>query len=195
MANINNVVLSGSIAMDPDLRWIADDGEAGITRLGLIVKKSRKLPEGTTNEDGGEWEETSSIFDVEVYGAFALTIARKLQKFDDVTVSGELQKDEWEDKDGGGKRSRIKVVARVIDSPGLFRPKNEDRNLEVGQQQAMKTEQPAAALAETAQVVEKPVEAASSKLGGAEGDHRRRHPILRWQPKTTTTRPARCWKP
>jgi single-strand DNA-binding protein len=142
MANINTTVLSGSIAMDPDLRWIADDGETGITRLGLIVKKSRKLD--TPAEDGSEWEETSSIFDVEVYGAFALTVARKLQKFDDVAVSGELVKDEWEDKDSGGKRSRIKITARVLDSPGLFRPKAEDRNLEVGQQQTI-AQPPAAA--------------------------------------------------
>jgi single-strand DNA-binding protein len=142
MANVNNTVLSGSIAMDPDLRWIAEDGESGITRLGLIVKKNRKLD--TPGEDGSEWEETSSIFDVEVYGAFALTIARKLKKFDDVTVSGELVKDEWEDKDSGQKRSRIKITARVIDSPGLFRPKAEDRNLEVGQQQQMGQGQPAA---------------------------------------------------
>jgi single-strand DNA-binding protein len=140
MANINTTVLSGSIAMDPDLRWIADDGETGITRLGLIVKKSRKLD--TPNEDGSEWEETSSIFDVEVYGAFALTVARKLQKFDDVTVSGELVKDEWEDKDSGGKRSRIKITARVLDSPGLFRPKAEDRNLAVGQQQVIVQQEP-----------------------------------------------------
>jgi single-strand DNA-binding protein len=133
MANVNSTVLSGSIAADPDLRWISDDGETGITRLGLIVKKSRKLPEPL--EDGTEWGETSSIFDVEVYGGFALTIARKLQKFDDVTVSGELVKDEWEDKDSGGKRSRIKITARVIDSPGLFRPKSEDRELVAGQQQ------------------------------------------------------------
>ena len=163
MANINNVVLSGSIAMDPDLRWISDDSEAGITRLGLIVKKSRKVENPAEGES--EWEETSSIFDVEVYGAFALTIARKLQKFDDVTVSGELQKDEWEDKDGGGKRSRIKVVARVIDSPGLFRPKNEDRNLEVGQQMAVSTQPATASTAQTQtlQPVEKPVEAVQTQ--------------------------------
>lgn len=139
MANINNTVLSGSIAMDPDLRWIADDGETGITRLGLIVKKSRKVENPAEGES--EWEETSSIFDVEVYGAFALTVARKLQKFDDVMVSGELVKDEWEDKESGGKRSRIKITARVIDSPGLFRPKSEDRELEVGQQQTIVQEQ------------------------------------------------------
>jgi single stranded DNA-binding protein len=150
MANINNTVLSGSIAMDPDLRWIAEDGETGITRLGLIVKKSRKLPEPL--EDGTEWEETSSIFDVDVYGAFALTIARKLQKFDDVTVSGELVKEEWEDKDGG-KRSRIKISAKAIDSPGLFRKKAEDRDLRTltpatqtnGRQQQQTIQQPPAA--------------------------------------------------
>jgi single-strand DNA-binding protein len=149
MANVNTTVLSGSIAADPDLRWISEDGETGITRLGLIVKKSRKLPEPL--DDGTEWEETSSIFDVEVYGGFALTIARKLQKFDDVTVSGELVKDEWEDKDSGGKRSRIKITARVIDSPGLFRPKSEDRELVAGQQQQIAQESVQATTSNTTQ--------------------------------------------
>jgi len=141
MANINNVVLSGSIAMDPDLRWLSEDGESGITRLGVIVRRSRKLE--TPAEDGSEWEETTSIFDVEVYGAFALTVARKLKKFDDVTVSGELVKDEWEDQTSGGKRSRIKITARVIDSAGLFRPKAEDRELEVNAQTQKQVPAPA----------------------------------------------------
>ena len=164
MANVNTTVLSGSIAMDPDLRWLADDQESGITRLGLIVRKSRKLPEPAEDGRGGttEWEEISSIFDVEVYGAFALTIARKLQKFDEVTVSGELVKDEWEDKNDGGKRSRIKVVARVIDSPGLFRPKAEDRALAVstGGQQAQVPAQKQAAQKTPEQKVAEQVAAA-----------------------------------
>lgn len=117
MSNVNVVTLSGSLAADPEVRWTSQDGESAIVRLGIISKFSKK-------DESGEYVEASTIFDVEVFGKYALTVARKLRKFDNVTVAGRLQKDEWE-KDGE-KRSKIKVVAQTIDSEGLFRPKSED---------------------------------------------------------------------
>lgn len=118
-SNVNVVVLSGSLAAEPEVKWTNDDGDS-IVRLGVIVRKSKK------NADG-EYEDVSSIFDVEVFGKFATLTARKLKKFDAVTVSGELVKDEWEAEDGS-KRSRVKVVARNIDSEGYFRSKDEDND-------------------------------------------------------------------
>lgn len=116
-SNVNIVVISGSLAADPEVRWTAADGESAIVRLGVIVRKSKKNSEG-------EYEDVSSIFDAEVGSKFALLCARKLKKFDNVTVSGELVKDEWE-KDGE-KRSKIKVRAFNVDSEGFFRPQSED---------------------------------------------------------------------
>lgn len=112
MSSINTVTLSGSLAADPEVRWTSDDGESSIVRLGVIVKSSRK-------DDNGDWQEQSSIIDVECFGRFGTLIARKLVKFDKVAVSGFLRKDEWE-KDGE-KRSKIVVQARDLDSEGLYR--------------------------------------------------------------------------
>lgn len=120
-SNVNSVTLSGSLAADPEVKWTNDEGDS-IVRLGVIVRKSKK------NSDG-EYEDVGSIFDVEVFGKFATLIARKLKKFDAVTVLGELVKDEWETAEGL-KRSNVKVKAFNIDSQGLYRSKDEDNAVE-----------------------------------------------------------------
>lgn len=116
MGNVNRTVISGALAADPEVKWTSEDGESSIVRLGVIVRSTKKVD--------GEYVEAKSIFDVEVFGKFANLVARKLKKFDDVVVDGELKKDEWEAE--GGKRSRIVIVARDIDSQGFFRSKDED---------------------------------------------------------------------
>lgn len=118
MSNINTVAISGFLAADPEVRWTSDDGESAIVRLGVVVKKSRK-------DESGEWVETSAIFDVEVFGKFALLVQRKLRKLDNVAVQGKLDRDDWE-TDSGEKRSKVKIVAVAIDSEGFFRSKDEE---------------------------------------------------------------------
>jgi single-strand DNA-binding protein len=121
MSNINTVSISGFLAGDPEVRWTSEDGDSSIVRLGVVNKRSVK------NADG-EYEDVSSIYDVEVFGKFANLVARKLKKLDNVAVAGRLERDEWEQD--GQKRSKVKVVAQNIDSEGFFRSKDEDNAVE-----------------------------------------------------------------
>jgi single stranded DNA-binding protein len=119
MSNINTVAISGFLAGEPEIRWTSEDGESSIVRLGVVNRRTRK-------DANGDYVESSSIYDVEVFGKFANLVARKLKKLDNVSVVGRLEKDEWE-KDGV-KQSKVKVVAIDIDSEGFFRSKDEDND-------------------------------------------------------------------
>lgn len=137
MSNINTVALSGFLASDPETRWTSDDGEKSIVRLGVVVKKSKR-------EEDGSYTETSSIFDVEVFGKYATLTAKKLRKLDNVAVQGKLEKDEWE-TDSGEKRSKVKVIATTVDSEGYFRSKDEDNDVEASTAPAAASSEPKAA--------------------------------------------------
>jgi len=112
MSNVNTVVISGFLVADPETRWTADDGESAIVHLGVAVRRSRK-------QEDGSYADESKIHDVEVFGKFALLVARKMRKKDNLTVSGRLEKQEWETD--GAKRSKTVIEAAQIDSEAFFR--------------------------------------------------------------------------
>lgn len=122
MSNINTVAVSGNLTRDPEVRWLADDGASGIVNLGIAVNRSRK--------QGDEWVDEVSFFDIDVFGSYALTVARKLRKGDSATIQGRLEQESFE-KDGA-KRSVVKIIGERIDSEGFFRPKDEDAAVAVG---------------------------------------------------------------
>jgi len=117
MANVNTVTVSGNLTRDPETRWTAEDGSSSIVSIGIAVNRSRKNGEG-------EYVDEVSFFDIDVFGAFANLVARKLRKGDAAVVNGRLEQQRYE-KDGEAK-SQVKIVATQIDSPGLFRSKDED---------------------------------------------------------------------
>ena len=119
MSNVNTVTVSGNLTRDIELRKTQSDFTIG--NLGLAVERSKKVDD--------DWETETSFFDVTVFGGTAEFVAKKLRKGDLVTVSGRLEQQRWEDKETGAKRSKVVIVATAIDSHGLFRPKDEDNQL------------------------------------------------------------------
>ena len=104
MASLNKVFLLGNLTKEPDLRAFPNGQSVCDLRLAV----SRRF---TSN--GQEQEETCFV-DVVVWGRAANNCRQYLSKGSQVMVEGRLQLDTWEDRNSGGQRSRLRVVAENI---------------------------------------------------------------------------------
>ena len=116
MASLNKVFLLGNLTRDPDLRGFPN-GQS-VCDLGLAI--SRRF---TSN--GQEQEETCFV-DVVVWGKAAQNCRQYLSKGSQVMVEGRLQLDSWEDRNGGGRRTKWRVVAEHVQF--MNRRKDENGN-------------------------------------------------------------------
>lgn len=101
MANLNKVMLIGNLTRDPELRQ-TPKGTA-VAQFGIAVNRTFR------GEDGQSREEATFI-DLEAWGKQAEVISKYLTKGRPIFVEGRLKFDQWEDKNGGGKRSKLRVV-------------------------------------------------------------------------------------
>jgi single-strand DNA-binding protein len=104
MANLNKVMLIGRLTRKPEP--IAGGKGA---KFGFAVN-NRKL-----NQDTQQWEDVAVFIDMEIWnrGEMSKQADRVLQTLDkghQVFVEGHLKMDTWDDKNGGGKRSKLVVV-------------------------------------------------------------------------------------
>jgi len=101
MANFNKVLLMGNLTRDPEVRY-TPKGTATAT-IGLAVNR-------TWTSEGGEKKEEVTFVDVEVWGRQAETIGQYMSKGRPIFIEGRLKLDQWDDKESGQKRSKLKVV-------------------------------------------------------------------------------------
>src|SRR5882672_2368776 len=112
MANFNKVILAGNLTRDPELRY-TPKGTA-IAKFGLAINRTWK-------NEAGETKEEATFVDVDAFGRQAEVIAQYMKKGRPFLVEGRLKLDQWDDKQTGQKRSRLKVVLEgfsFIDSKG-----------------------------------------------------------------------------
>jgi single-strand DNA-binding protein len=102
MANYNKVVLVGNLTRDPELRHIPSG--TAVTDLGLAI--NRNWTDRNTNQKN---EETTFV-DVTCWGRTAEIACEYLIKGRPVLIEGRLQMDEWNDRETGEKRTKLKVV-------------------------------------------------------------------------------------
>lgn len=105
MANLNKVMLMGNLTRDPEVRYTPKGTAVG--DLGIAV--NRRVSDGN-----GNWTDETTFVDVTVWGSNAENAQKFLSKGRGVFVEGRLQMDTWEDKQSGQKRSKLKVVAEVL---------------------------------------------------------------------------------
>lgn len=103
MASFNRVILMGNLTRDPELRFTSNN--MPICKFGLAV--NRRFKDGAS----GEWKEEPTFVDVTIFGARAEPFAKYHTKGKPAFIEGSLRMDTWEDKNGGGKRSKLYVVA------------------------------------------------------------------------------------
>jgi single-strand DNA-binding protein len=105
MPSVNVVVLAGHLTRDPELRHTPNG--AAVCDFSLAINRR-------WTDSGGEKKEDVSFIDCVAWAKTAELVADYLKKGSAALVEGELRQERWEDKQGGGQRSRIKVnVSRV----------------------------------------------------------------------------------
>jgi len=113
MASFNKVILMGNLTRDPELRFTGNN--MAVCKFGLAV--NRRFKDGAT----GEWKEEPTFVDVTIFGARAEPFAKYHKKGKPAFIEGSLRLDSWEDKNGGGKRSKLFVVADTWEFVGVGR--------------------------------------------------------------------------
>jgi single-strand DNA-binding protein len=109
MASLNKVMLIGNLTRDAELRYIPSG--SAVLEFRLAVSRKYKKP------DGQEVEETCFV-DVNLWGKRGEAVSQYLTKGKPLFVEGRLQLDEWDDKESGQKRSKLRVVAENIEFLG-----------------------------------------------------------------------------
>ncbi|MCX7804434.1 MAG: single-stranded DNA-binding protein [Planctomycetota bacterium] len=102
MANYNRVILMGNLTRDPEIRY-TPSGTAVVT-LGVAVNRRYRDPK--TNEI----REETTFVDVDVFGRQAEVASEYLAKGRPIFIEGRLRLDQWDDKQTGQKRSKLRVV-------------------------------------------------------------------------------------
>ncbi|MEO0651051.1 MAG: single-stranded DNA-binding protein [Planctomycetota bacterium] len=101
MASFNKVILMGNLTRDPETRF-AQSGTA-IVNFGLAVN------ERFQGQDG-QWQDRPTFVDITMFGKRGEAFAKFHSKGKQAFIEGKLRLDTWEDKNGGGKRSKLYVV-------------------------------------------------------------------------------------
>ena len=106
MANLNKVMLIGRLTRDPEAIQVR--GANAGAKFGFAVNNSKK------NESTGQWEDVPVFIDCEIWNRgeskqgdrFLQTVHKGQQ----VYLEGHLKFEQWDDKNGGGKRNKLLVV-------------------------------------------------------------------------------------
>lgn len=99
--SFNKVMLMGNLTRDVEVRHTPSNMAVG--NFGIAVNRKYKT-------QSGEQREEVTFIDCEAWGRTAEVMAQYLTKGRPVFIEGRLKLDQWEDKNGGGKRSRLSVV-------------------------------------------------------------------------------------
>jgi single-strand DNA-binding protein len=102
MASFNKVLLMGNLTRDPQLRYLPNS-QTAICEFGIASNRKYKT-------SSGEEREEVLFVDCTAWGRQGEVINQWCTKGKPIFVEGHLKLDTWEDKSGGGKRSKISVV-------------------------------------------------------------------------------------
>jgi single-strand DNA-binding protein len=103
--NYNKVILAGNLTRDPAVKFLAD--QKAVAEFGLAINRRWKT-------STGEQREEATFVDIEVWGITAENAGKYLKKGSGIFLEGRLKLDTWEDKKDGSKRSKLRVVADVL---------------------------------------------------------------------------------
>src|SRR5438128_1220042 len=120
MANLNKVMLIGRLTRDPEVRMFQNGGK--VASFGFAVNNRKK------NQQTGQWEDEPVFIDCDAYnrgetGKTADLIEQYLKKGYQAFIEGHLKLDQWNDKQTGDKRSKLKLV---VDNVQFLEPRRDD---------------------------------------------------------------------
>lgn len=106
MASYNKVLLIGNLTRDPEVRYTT--GGMAVTDIGLAVNRY------WMDKGSNERKEETTFVDVTLWGRQAEIAGEYLAKGRPVLIEGRLHLDQWEDRESGQKRSKLKVVGESM---------------------------------------------------------------------------------
>ena len=114
MRGFSKAIITGNLTRDPELRTTPNG--ASVCSFSVAVNRTYK-------DSNGEQKEDVSYIDCSAWSRLGEMIAQYAKKGSGVLVSGRLDQRSWEDKNGGGKRSRVEIVVEDFNFIG---PANRD---------------------------------------------------------------------
>ena len=114
MRGFSKAIITGNLTRDPELRTTPNG--ASVCSFSVAVNRTFK-------DSNGDQKEDVSYIDCSAWGRLGEMINQYAKKGSGVLVSGRLDQRSWEDKNGGGKRSRVEIV--VVDF-NFIGPSNRD---------------------------------------------------------------------
>jgi single-strand DNA-binding protein len=100
MASFNQVILLGNLTRDPEMRYLPNNTPV----VGFGMACNRRFKDGQ-----GQDREEVMFIDCSAFGKQAEIINQYCRKGNLLFVEGRLRLETWEDKQGGGKRSKHSV--------------------------------------------------------------------------------------
>lgn len=105
MASLNKLLLIGNLTRDVEVKYTPNG--AAVASFGIACNRKWK-------DAKGEMREEVTFVDVDMFGKVAETAGKYLAKGKPVFLEGRLKLDEWQDKQTGQKRSKLKMVAETM---------------------------------------------------------------------------------
>ena len=134
MANLNEVRLIGRLTRDPEVRTFNNGGK--VAQFGFAVNNKKRTP-------AGDWEDHAMFVEIKAFNSekgrkLADLVEQYLAKGSQCFIAGRLDLEQWEDKNGGGKRQKHVIV---LDNVQFLDRKQEEDNGD-GYQQDQPQHQP-----------------------------------------------------
>jgi len=107
-------MIAGRLTREPEMKYTAKG--TTVCEIGMAMNEKRKVNE--------EYVDKAVFVDVTLWGRTAELAAKYLVKGSQAFVEGKLDLDQWEDRETGKKRSKLKIVGMNIqfgarpDNPG-----------------------------------------------------------------------------
>lgn len=101
MASFNQVILLGNLTRDPQLKYLPS--QTPVAEFGIACNRKFKT-------QSGEDKEEVTFVDCSAFGKTGELINQYFTKGKPIFIQGRLKYDSWEDKQGGGKRSKMSVI-------------------------------------------------------------------------------------
>ena len=112
MASYNKVLLMGNLTRDVEVRHTPSN--TAVANVGIAVNRKWR-------DANGEMKEEVTFVDCEAWGKTAENISKFFSKGRPIFIEGRLKLDQWQDKNDGTNRSKLKVVVEsfeFVDSKG-----------------------------------------------------------------------------
>ncbi len=119
MPYLNRYSFIGNLTKSPELRFQPSGDKQALCLLNVAINRNSR------DESGEKVTHTTFINDIEVWGPPGEACAHFLTQGSMVLVEGRMDVDQWQDKQSGAKRSRMKVVAENVQFLRIRRPEDD----------------------------------------------------------------------